>query len=158
MLTLSVKTPAEVELMMNTPQPNDRTAERRPPTSELPSADIWDLELSGRPVAFLTEPQFEDVFWVSYRLVTTTDDPALAERLGSEAFWRGEDWSALEFRNRGTGLTAENAFPAIQPFVGPQRVKMRALHNVVFHPSPWETLTAKVRQLFGLAGRGAVDD
>lgn len=107
----------------------------------------WDLELEGERVAFMDESRWEDMFWVSYRLTVTTDDPALKERMMSEEFWKGNDWSKLVFRSRATGLIAEKAFPAGAPFVGPQRVNMRALYIFADGPRVWDWVVLKVRSL-----------
>lgn len=88
----------------------------------------------------MDEPQWEEMFWVSYRLTPTTDDPVLKERLLSESFWgaKSDEWSKLVFRSRATSLVAEKAFPSIQAFVGPQRVNMRALYVAIGAPLPWD--------------------
>ena len=118
-------------------------------------SDGWDLELDGKSVAFMDEPQWEEMFWMSYRLTPTTDDPALKERLMSESFWKSDDWSKLAFRSRATGLVAENAFPAGQPFVGPQRVNMRALYVAIGGPLPWDWIVLKVRSLLRRSRRAS---
>ncbi|HEV2292467.1 MAG TPA: hypothetical protein VGR35_01345 [Tepidisphaeraceae bacterium] len=120
-------------------------------------SDGWDVELDGKPVAFMDEPQWEEMFWVSYRLTPTTDDPSLKERLLSESFWgaNSDEWSKLVFRSRATGLVAENAFPSIKPFVGPQRVNMRALYIAIGHPFPWDWIVLKVRSLMRRSARAS---
>lgn len=50
----------------------------------------WDIELDGRVVGLLDEPHQEDMFWTSYRISSTTNDPELSTRLMSDEFWRGE--------------------------------------------------------------------
>lgn len=110
-------------------------------------SDGWDLELDGTPVAFMDEPRWEEMFWVSYRLTATTDDPALKQRLMSRSFWEGDEPSKLVFRSRATGLVAEHAFPAARPFVGPQRVNLRALYVAIRGPLPWDWIVLKVRSL-----------
>ena len=98
----------------------------------------WDLELAGRVVAHLDEPQWEDMFWVSYRITPTTDDADLAVRLLSEGFWRGDDWTHLVFRSRILGLAAD-PFPSIEPLVAPARVNMRALYIMLPDDRPAPT-------------------
>ena len=88
----------------------------------------WDVELDGRVIAYLDEPQWEDMFWVSYRITPVTDDAALAAQLLSEEFWRGEGWQSVRFRSRAVGLIAPNAFPAVGPLLAPARVNMRGLY------------------------------
>ncbi len=110
-------------------------------------SDGWDVEQDGRAIAFLDEPRFEDMFWISYRLTPTAADVALRERLLTEAFWKGDPSSDLVFRSRATGLVAEHAFPAGQPFVAPARLNMRALYIAVRHPLPWDWIVLSVRRL-----------
>jgi hypothetical protein len=96
----------------------------------------WDLELDGRPIAIMDEPRSEDMFWDSYRVTPTTDDPTLAARLLTQEFWKSEDFARIVFRNRVTGLVAEYAFPSMGPLVAPARVNMRALYLNIGHPLP----------------------
>lgn len=88
----------------------------------------WNLELEGHVVAHLDEPRWEDMFWVSYRLTPTTDDEALAAELLSTAFWMGPRWERMIFRSCALGVAAPHPLPAIQPFVAPGRLNVRALY------------------------------
>jgi hypothetical protein len=117
----------------------------------------WDLELDGRPVAFMDEPHWEEMFWVSYRLTPTTDDAALAAELLSESFWKTDDWSRLVFRSRATGLAAEFPFPSGQPFVAPGRVNMRALYVPIGPPMPFDWPVLLVRRLLRRLRRASRD-
>src|ERR1051326_7193222 len=40
----------------------------------------WLIERHGQPIAILTEPRSEDMFWDSYRLEILTNDPELRQR------------------------------------------------------------------------------
>ena len=50
----------------------------------------WVIECEGKPVAVLTEPRSEDLFWDSYRMEVITDDPELRGHLLAEEFWAGD--------------------------------------------------------------------
>lgn len=110
------------------PDPPPRLDERRLRATDHGRSEGWDVELDGRVVAFLDEPCFEDMFWISYRLTPTTDDPALAALLLSEDFWRRSPRPGLRYRSRALGLFAPHAFHAIDPFVEPGRLNMRGLY------------------------------
>ena len=114
--------------------------------SDYGRSEGWDLELDGRVVARMDEPRFEDMFWMSYRVTPVTDDPALAERVLTEAFWKGGEPLDLVYR-RATGLVAEHPVPSTRPLVGPSRVNMRGLYVDIRDPRPWESLVLLVRRL-----------
>ena len=84
----------------------------------------WLVEHSGRVWATLTEPRFEDMFWVSYTITPMQEQEAAV--LFTEAFWARDD---LVFRHRETRELAEGAFSAINSAPTPEspRVSMRAL-------------------------------
>lgn len=86
----------------------------------------WDVSLDGEVVALLDEPAYEEMFWVSYRIVPCTHDPELAARLLSDEYW-SRHFQDLCFRSRALGLAASHAFPA-REFVAPGRVNMRGLY------------------------------
>jgi len=105
----------------------------------------WDAELNGRVVGLLDEPRQEDMFWTSYRVSATGDDPAVSARQMSEELWKGDGYTSLVFRSRALGLVAENPFPAVHPFVGPGRVSMRGLYISCGPPARWDRLVLKIR-------------
>ena len=85
----------------------------------------WFVEKDGRCLALLSEPIDEDMFWVSYAIKPLSDDPVECEAVMNEEFWREQD---LQFRNVKFNVYAKHAFPALNPFVEPGRVNMRALY------------------------------
>ena len=56
----------------------------------------WYVEFEGQKVARLTDPQWEDMFWVSYRVELLTRDPALQSQFSSVDFW---DTGNVVYRN-----------------------------------------------------------
>jgi hypothetical protein len=86
----------------------------------------WYVEHHGRPVALLTDPRFEDMFWESYRIEPLVEDEQERQRLLSDA----ELWLRCEFvyRSRRFGAVAPFAFPAGSPFPEAGRVTMRGLY------------------------------
>ncbi|WP_434418447.1 hypothetical protein [Nannocystis pusilla] len=83
--------------------------------------------LGERVIAYLSEPRFEEMFWVSYRVTPVTDDPELAARLLTPDFWRHGDADRLRYRSRALGMFASHAFPSIGEHE-PGRVTMRGLY------------------------------
>src|SRR5689334_19706275 len=65
----------------------------------------WFVEVEGRAVAVLTDCQWADIFWDSYR-VDVLDD---GDEFFTDAFWDRCD--RLAFRNREFGDVASLAFP-----------------------------------------------
>jgi hypothetical protein len=96
----------------------------------------WLVELAGTPVALLTDPRCEDMFWDSYRLEPLTEDPELRKQLFTKAFW--DEFPRLTFRSREFGDVVPDAWPAGDVFTRDGRVTMRCLYLVVRAPWPWE--------------------
>ncbi|MBZ5714829.1 hypothetical protein [Nannocystis pusilla] len=123
----------------------------------------WDVLLADRVVAYLDDPRFEDMFWISYRVTPLTDDADLAARLLTPEYWRSDEGCTLTFRSRALGVFAPNAFASLG-MDAPGRVAMRALYITPevlaaapgpATPSPDETLTEpRPRGWFARALRG----
>jgi hypothetical protein len=94
----------------------------------------WYVERRGQRVAVLTDPRWEDQFWYSYRLEVVTDDPDLAARILTKAFWVGPESEHVAYRNREIGTIAPDAFPGGQPFLEPGRLMMRGLYFPMGEP------------------------
>ncbi|WAS96253.1 hypothetical protein [Nannocystis punicea] len=109
----------------------------------------WDVVLEERAIACLSEPRFEDMFWISYRVTPLTDDPELAAQLLTPEFWREESRRGrLRYRSRALGVFAPHAFASLGDHE-PGRATMRALYLTpetlaaalrLATPSPDETL------------------
>jgi hypothetical protein len=99
----------------------------------------WIVEKQGRPIALLTDPLWADMFWDTYRLEVTTDDPELRALLSSNEFWMGDGWAEFTWRNREFGDCAPYAFPA-RGIIEPDRLMMRGLYLPVGHPWPLDWL------------------
>lgn len=101
--------------------------------------------LDDRVVAYLSEPRFEDMFWISYRVTPLTDEPELAARLSEPEFWRSAEPDGFGYRSRALGLFAPLARPSIGEHE-PGRVTMRGLYITPEmlarsgQPSPADTL------------------
>jgi hypothetical protein len=87
----------------------------------------WLVEIDGRPAALLTDSQWADMFWNSYRMTPLTDDPETLAQLQDVEFWRACETRGVKFRNRATSLVAEYAFPGWDPFPEPGRIVMRGI-------------------------------
>jgi hypothetical protein len=106
----------------------------------------WIAERDGRPVAVLTEPRWEEMFWDSYCLEIIADDPQVRDAMLAEAFWRGNGWVGLAWRNREFGDLAESAFPAIDAFPAPGRLTMRGLYIPLDSPGCLDWIVLWVRR------------
>ncbi len=85
----------------------------------------WYVEHNDRRIAILSDPQYEDMFWVSYAIEPLIEDEEERRRiLKSEEFWM----TKFVYRSRQFDEIAENAFPALKPFVSPGRINMRGLY------------------------------
>ncbi|MCY1058902.1 hypothetical protein OV142_27735 [Nannocystis sp. SCPEA4] len=100
---------------------------RRLEATDYGRSEGWDVVLADRVVAYLDDPRFEDMFWISYRVTPLTDDAELAARLLTPAYWRSDEGRTLTFRSRALGVFAPNAFASLG-MDEPGRVAMRALY------------------------------
>lgn len=104
-----------------------RAREHRLKSTDYGRSGGWDVMLDERVIAYLSDPRFEDMFWISYRVTPLTDDPELAARLMTSDFWRRGRADRLRYRSRALGVFAPHAFPAIGEHE-PGRVTMRGLY------------------------------
>ena len=84
----------------------------------------WFVEVRGQRVALLTDPQWAEMFWVSYLITPLTEDPAVRTLMETPDFWWSED---VEFRNRALDLVAPFAFGS-QAGASTDRIAMRGLY------------------------------
>lgn len=88
----------------------------------------WLIELGGTPIALLSEPRWEEMFWTSYRITPLTDDPSTLAKLQDIEFWRVCESHGVVFRHRASSAIAQYAFPGLAPFPEPGRLIMRGLY------------------------------
>jgi hypothetical protein len=106
----------------------------------------WLIERQGQPIAVLTEPRSEDMFWDSYRMDIITEEPALRQRMLTEEFWLKAEAEGLVWRNREFGEVAELAFPALSPFPEAGRLLMRGLYLPIAKPRLWDSVILALRR------------
>ena len=104
--------------------------------------DGWDIELGGQVVGTLSEPEYADMFWVSYRVnqVHESTGAVLADP---------ENWlHHFRYRSRSMGEYAEHAFSAAPGKAYPHgsRVSMRALY--LLPRNWWERVAEFVAGVF----------
>lgn len=97
----------------------------------------WYAELNGKRLALLTEPQYEDMFWVSYKVESLPDAYTEGPGPDSPAFW--ED-GGLVFRSVRFSLVAKYAFAALGEPYKNGRVHMRGLYITIPEPSDREKI------------------
>jgi hypothetical protein len=98
----------------------------------------WLVEREGVPIAVLTDCRMYEMFWDSYRIEITTDDPQLQQQLLTPEFWIAE--TNLTWRSRAFGEVAPHAFSALTPFPEPGRLLMRGLYLYCRSPYWWDNL------------------
>ena len=113
----------------------------------------WVIERHGIPIAILTEPRDEEMFWESYRLEIVAEDAQLREQMLTSEFWAKAEAEGLVWRNRAFGEVAEFAFPSLSPFPEPGRLMMRGLYLAISNPRPWDSIVLWARSWFP-RGRG----
>jgi hypothetical protein len=108
----------------------------------------WYVEVEGRRLAALTDPQYYDMFWDSYRLEPLTTDPAELEMLFSADFW--DHCGGITFRSRAFGEVAPNAFPSLLAGAVLQQTG-RLVVRGLYLPVPcycWDWLLLELRRLW----------
>jgi hypothetical protein len=108
----------------------------------------WIIEHQGKPIAVLTQPRTEEMFWDSYQMEITTNDPALRQQMLTKEFWARAEAEGLVWRNREFGDVASPAFPALSPFPEPGRLTMRGLYISIGYPWPWDWVVLWLRRRF----------
>jgi hypothetical protein len=88
----------------------------------------WLVEIHGRPVALLSDPQWEDMFWQSYKFTPLVEDADVLAKLQDTEFWKVCESQGVRFRHRATSALSEHAFPGMTPFLVPGRISMRGMH------------------------------
>jgi hypothetical protein len=64
---------------------------------------MWVVERDGRAVAILTDPQWEDMFWTSYRIEPLGGDHDERAAILSDGFWHDEFLDRTRYRNQAAG-------------------------------------------------------
>jgi hypothetical protein len=106
----------------------------------------WIIEQKGKPIAILSDAQFQDMFWESYKIDVVTDDADLRQRIATREFWARAEEEGLVYRNRGFGCVAEGAFPALTPYTEDGRLVMRRLYIAIAAPRPWDEAIIWIRR------------
>jgi hypothetical protein len=110
----------------------------------------WFVEADGRKIARLTDPMYEDMFWITYRLEPLTVDAEDRALLHSAEFWHSEKpvYGNCEF-----GEVAPNALAGGSPaeltkrLMETGRISMRGLYLIVPNYS-WDWLLLWLRRRF----------
>ena len=106
----------------------------------------WIIEQKGQPIAILSDAQFHEMFWDSYKIDVVTDDPDLRERIASREFWANAEAEGLVYRNKGFGCAAAFAFPALTPYTEGGRLLMRGLYINIAGPRLWDQAMIWIRR------------
>jgi hypothetical protein len=97
------------------------------------------VERDGRPVAVLSDPQFDDMFWFAWRITPLADDAAVT----SDAFWTHGHEATTVFRCKSSGAVAKTAFWAGADPVRGGRLILRGAYvpaEVSFRQNPFTWL------------------
>jgi hypothetical protein len=106
--------------------------------------DGWLVERNGQPIAILTQPRYEEMFWESYRLDVVAKDSDLRQLMETQEFWKTA--TDLTFRSRKFGTVATSAFPSLTPLSEHGRLTMRGLHLFIGNPWPWDKVVLWLRR------------
>ena len=106
----------------------------------------WSIELGGKEIGSLSEPQPDETFHTSYKLDITTDDDDLAFRMETREFWEKAADQGVKWRNLGFDIVIDDAFPSINPFPTPGRLSMRGLRIPLREPKFFEKIMVWMRR------------
>jgi hypothetical protein len=87
--------------------------------------DEWLVEVDGRPVALLMDPQETDMFRTSYKIKPLAEDADTQAKLNDVEFWNAME--GMRFRHRATGKFGEMAFPMLNA-LSRGRIVMRGMY------------------------------
>jgi hypothetical protein len=102
----------------------------------------FTIERDETPIAILSDPQFEDMFWNSWHVEPLVADPAERAAMLTPEYWSTQDCRSIRYVCRRSGQVATLALWAGQP-IRNGRLVMRGLYvpqRVRFAQSPWRWL------------------
>ncbi len=101
----------------------------------------WKVEVDGRPVAVLTDCQWSDMFWDSYRLEILDDGPKCGA-LDTDNFWGTADFC---LRNLRFGDTATAPIVRVPASDG-RRVLVRGAYLAARPPNALDHFVLAIRR------------
>jgi hypothetical protein len=91
----------------------------------------WCVEVDGQTVAWLVDPEWDDMFWTSYRVVPAGTDDAWRAKVLTEDFWRNTN---PVIRYRENGWVHPTTFPGGM-FGRDERGRLRvSMRSLMFAP------------------------
>lgn len=112
----------------------------------------WQIERNGVPFARLTDPQYHEMFWDSYRFELCTDDREMIDLARSDEFWLHAETERVRWRSILTSEVIDSAFPAGTPFTDDDRFIVRGLYLPCRKPNLADRLALLVRKLLDRKG------
>jgi len=106
----------------------------------------WLVEHDGKTAAILSEPGWEEMFWVSYKIEICTDDPELRRKMETADFWVNLPLNYFVWRSREFGDTVEGVWAAGAPFPEPGRLTLRRLYLPAREPRLWDQIILWARR------------
>lgn len=107
----------------------------------------WLIEFKGTPFARLTDPQFQEMFWDSYRFEFCTDDPEMMRRAQTDTFWCADSLAYIRWRSLLTGEVV-HALPCAKPFTDEGRFIVRGLYLDCRPPNFFDQIVLFLRRRF----------
>ena len=102
------------------------------------------MERHGEPAALFTDPEWMEMFWVSYNATPLTQDPDLQRQMLTKKLWLEMD--GLTWRNHELGLVAPHTFPSVGSADGDTRISMRSLYIDIPDQRPWDHIVLWLRK------------
>ncbi|MCC9608951.1 hypothetical protein LOC68_07685 [Blastopirellula sp. JC732] len=88
----------------------------------------WILEYDGAPIALLSDPIWEDMFWYSYEMEFRQNDYVTEAEFYSDDFWNVRVFEGYRWRNCYFDGYDGSPFSGKPPTVPGMRIFMRALY------------------------------
>lgn len=107
----------------------------------------WQIERNGFPFARLTDPQYHEMFWDSYRFELCKDDQETIDLIRSDEFWLHAETERIRWRSILTSEVIDSAYPAGKPFTDDDRFVVRGLYLPCRKPNLVDRLALLVRKL-----------
>lgn len=88
----------------------------------------WLMSYRGEAVALLTDPQWEDMFWMSYRLTYLPNETVNTQQFYRDEFWNHEACHDATWQNAYFNLAPTHPLAGRPPQRPGDRISMRGLY------------------------------
>ena len=105
----------------------------------------WIVEKNSKPVALLTDPEYVDMFWVSYQIELIDQSENLVSQMQTQDFWNEFHSKGFVLRNRTIPSFEKSDMVLVSMHESVGRVSFRSLHIHINSPTIFDGLLLMAR-------------